>query len=635
MPGLLTVFMGFIDCVAIVFAMTVAIWLKFANSAPAYFSRLPYLVPVLPLGIAAYYVLGLYRQSARFISIRALLAILLAATAVALSKALAFALTGPLPFSLFVIDWMLTLLFLGLSRIAPRVLLNFAELSEVRTRLFAWSGQNVRRLVIAGAGSAGENVAREIRRNLNLPLHIVGFVDDDVSRHGQIIHDCRVLGSCDELPRIVAQYSVEEVFITIPSAAGAQIRRIAEICRTAGVCFKTLPPLEDLYANKMLGSQLREIAVEDLLLRPPAEIDIAGIASYIEEKTVMVTGAGGSFGRELCRQLLPFRPASIILLGRGENSIYDCVKILQRESALGNTLLLPVIADIRDSGRIGRIFSRYRPDIVFHAAGHKHIELMEENPEEMVKTNITGSRHLLTAAQAVKCSHFIMLSSGQAANPVSVLGAGKLVGEMLVESCAEGSVTCCIAVRFGNVLGSSGSVLPLLRQQVAQGGPVTITHPDMSRCFMTVTEVARLVLQAVTLGRSGAVYMLRTGEASKIVDLAEDLIRLSGFEPGRDIEIRFTGLRPGELSADDGAADLDGLEPLPGGMLYRVPARGHDRPAIQALITSLEAAANANDRPAVRRLLAELVPGFPAASNTAASGLSASGRRPALRLVGS
>ena len=313
-----------------------------------------------------------------------------------------------------------------------------------------------------------------------------------------------------------------------------------------------MPGLQDLIAGKLVSLQLKDIAIEDLLRRAPSEINLAEIAAYITGKTLLVTGAGGSIGSEICRQILPFQPEKLLLLGHGENSIYTIHQELLRSPNLGNTVLIPIITDVQDKEKIDFIFNGFRPDIVFHAAAHKHVPMMELNPEESVKNNVCGTYNVAEAAHKYHVERFVMISTDKAVNPTSVMGASKRTAEKIVKCFAKRSSTRFVAVRFGNVLGSRGSVIPMFKSQIERGGPITITHPNMIRYFMTIPEASKLVIQAGAYGKGGEVFILDMGEPVKILDLAEDLIRLAGLEVGKDIEIKFTGIRPGEKLYEDG-----------------------------------------------------------------------------------
>ncbi|MGI6519038.1 MAG: polysaccharide biosynthesis protein [Bacillota bacterium] len=350
---------------------------------------------------------------------------------------------------------------------------------------------------------------------------------------------------------------VDEVIIAMPSAGGQAIREVVATCRQLDVKIQTLPGMYEIVDGKVSLKQLRDIQIEDLLGREPVRMDMKEIGAYLAGRKVLITGAGGSIGSEICRQVALFKPKCIVLLGHGENSIFEIQNDLARRFPTLTTHA--VIADVRDAERIEKVFEKYRPDVVFHAAAHKHVPLMEANPEEALTNNVFGTRNVAQAADRYKVKRFVMISTDKAVNPVSIMGMSKRIAEMVVQAVGAESSTRFMAVRFGNVLGSRGSVVPLFRKQIAEGGPVTVTHPDMTRYFMTIPEAVQLVIQAGAMGQGGEVFVLDMGEPVKIVDLAEEIIRLSGYEPGRDIEIVYTGIRPGEklfeeiLTSDEAA----------------------------------------------------------------------------------
>ena len=400
------------------------------------------------------------------------------------------------------------------------------------------------RVLIVGGGEAGQLVLQELQRNPQLGLHPVGFVDDDANKHGLRIQGLPVLGEVADIPKLAKTYRVKRVFIAIPSASSSEMREIVEACHEADVEVRTLPGVYELIQGDVQIQRFRPVRVEDLLAREPVEIDTTQVQLMLTGKRVLVTGAGGSIGSELCRQIARCQPVAIVLLGHGENSVFHIHNELRR--SFTGLAFHPIIADVRDAARIDRIFARYRPQHIFHAAAHKHVPLMERNPAEAVTNNVGGTRNLLRAAEAHGCGNFVMISTDKAVNPTSVMGATKRVSEHLVMTTAHRTGACYVAVRFGNVLGSRGSVVPVFEEQIKNGGPVTVTHREIKRYFMTIPEAVQLVLQAAALGSGGEVFVLDMGEPVKIVDLARDMIRLAGFEVEKDVDITFTGLRPGE-----------------------------------------------------------------------------------------
>lgn len=401
-------------------------------------------------------------------------------------------------------------------------------------------------VLVMGAGDAGAMIVREMRANPHLGLDPVGFLDDDLGKHDVVIHGVRVLGGRHDIPHLAAWHKVKLVIIAMPTASGKTIREIVSICDSAGIQTKIVPGLYELLDGAVSVSQLRPVQIEDLLRRELVHTDTAAVTDLLRGKRVLVTGGGGSIGSELCRQILRCNPERLIVLGHGENSVFEIVEELRTANPGLAAKIVPVIAGTRFPARITCIFEEQRPEIVFHAAAHKHVPLMEANPVEAITNNVMGTRTVLDAALAVGVERFVMISTDKAVNPTNIMGASKRAAELLVYQAAQRSGKPYVAVRFGNVLGSRGSVVHTFRRQIAAGGPVTVTHPEMRRYFMTIPEAVQLVLQAAVLGRGGEVFVLDMGEPVKIADLARDLIELSGLEVGRDIDIKFTGLRPGE-----------------------------------------------------------------------------------------
>jgi FlaA1/EpsC-like NDP-sugar epimerase len=446
------------------------------------------------------------------------------------------------PRSVIFIDWLFSLFSVGGLRLTVRLIAESGQLSQKSD-----GRGGLRRAVVVGAGDAGVLVVREMQRNPQLHMQPVAFVDDDPEKLRKDIHGVRVVGRLRDLPGVIDRSRAREVVIAIPSAPGDVVRLVTQICRRKGIPFRTMPGIYELIGGQVNVSRLREVEISDLLRRQPARIDDEAVGRTLAGKRVLVTGAGGSIGLELCRQVARWAPSQLILLGHGENSIFEA--LLELGGNYPDLPMLPVIADIRDRGRIGAVFSELKPQVVFHAAAHKHVPLMELNVTEAVTNNVLGTRCVVDAALAAGTDRLVLISTDKAVQPSSVMGATKALAEMIVRDAALHTGLPYVSVRFGNVLGSRGSIVPLFKRQIARGGPVTITHPDMKRYFMTIPEAVHLVLQAAGLGEGsdrGEVYVLRMGEQVPIVDLAEDLIRLSGLEPGKDIEIRFTGVRPGE-----------------------------------------------------------------------------------------
>ena len=426
-------------------------------------------------------------------------------------------------------------------------------------RIFIKSDKrNQKRVLIVGAGDAGTTILREIQTSDMLSITTVGFIDDDPHKIGTTILGVKVLGNCESIADIAKKTGAEMIIIAIPTTDAKNTKRITQLCLQAKCEVKTLPGLYQLIDGAVSVSRLRDVDVQDLLGREPVQVNLDEVMGYIEEQVVLVTGGGGSIGSELCRQIATHNPKQLIILDIYENNAYDIEQELKRK--LPNLNLLTLIASIRDSGKMDNVFKTYRPDIVFHAAAHKHVPLMETSPNEAVKNNILGTYKVVKAADRYGVKKFVQISTDKAVNPTNIMGATKRVCEMIIQAFSRKSKTQFVAVRFGNVLGSNGSVIPLFKKQIAEGGPVTITHRDIIRYFMTIPEAVSLVLQAGAYANGGEIFVLDMGEQVKIYDLAINLIKLSGYEPGKDIEIKVTGLRPGEKLYEERLMAEEGLE---------------------------------------------------------------------------
>jgi FlaA1/EpsC-like NDP-sugar epimerase len=497
---------------------------------------------------AVYYLFGIYRRLWAYASVKELILIITAVSAasVVFSAVLLILLTTSVlnfPRLLLPIDWLLSMVGIGGFRFSFRMI---AEGRAASGKPLARQAHNV---LVIGAGDAGALVVREMQRNPQIGLHPVGYLDDDPAKQRKQIHGVPVVGKLNDLGRALNNRRVDEVIIAIPSTGGSIIRMVTDICRLKGVPFRTMPGLYELIGGKVSVNRLREVDITDLLRRESAQIQNELVGAALTGKRVLVTGAGGSIGRELCRQIARWGPQTLILLGHGENSIFEAMLELQED--FPTLQIQPVIADIRDLSHLENIFNSYRPQVIFHTAAHKHVPLMESNVEEAITNNVVGTRNVCQAASEADAERLVMISTDKAVRPVNVMGATKRIAEMIVLDAAHRTGRAFSVVRFGNVLGSRGSVVPLFKRQIAHGGPVTITHPDMKRYFMTIPEAVHLVLQASAMGQGGEVFLLNMGQQVRILDLAEDLIRLSGLEPGQDIEIVFTGIRPGEKLSED------------------------------------------------------------------------------------
>lgn len=470
------------------------------------------------------------------------------------------------------------------------------------------------RTLVMGAGEAGSMIVREFRNNPQLGVQVVGFLDDDPAKKGMHIRGVRVLGTRQDIPKVVEHQRVDNVIIAMPTAPGKVIREVVSACERAGVQTKTIPGIYELLGGTVSVNQLRDVDIEDLLRREPVRTDTQAVSALLRGKRVLVTGAGGSIGGELCRQVLRCGPESLVLLGHGENSIFAIDNELRKMSShvgASATAITAVIADIRDAPRISAVLEEYRPQVIFHAAAHKHVHLMESNPTEAITNNVLGTRNLLDAAVAAGIERFVMISTDKAVNPVGIMGASKRVAELMVHEAARQNGKPYVAVRFGNVLASRGSVVLTFKEQIAEGGPVTVTDEEMTRYFMTIPEAVQLVMQASALGCGGEVFMLDMGEPVKIMDMARDLIELSGLEVGRDIDIVVTGARPGEKLTEELFIAGEEYEPTEHEKIYIAASATNSVPQhMKETIETLDRAAQCGDEKAILAGLRSLVPEF-------------------------
>ena len=402
----------------------------------------------------------------------------------------------------------------------------------------------LKRLLIVGAGDAGEALLREIHRMPVAQYEVIGFIDDNPAKQGTNIHGISVRGTLEHLPRICADHNIDEIAIAMPSATHRERRRVIQVCEGIKVRFSTVPSITDIASGKYRVSQIRDVDINDLLGREAVLLETDLIEAFTKDKIILVTGAGGSIGSEMCRQICNFGPKPLLLLEQAENPLFYIEQELRQK--FPQVPLKAIICDITDRTRVFQIFETYKPQVVIHAAAHKHVPLMELNPGESIKNNIIGTQNVADAADQFDATNFVMISTDKAVNPTSIMGSSKRIAEIYVQDLSRTSKTHFVTVRFGNVLGSDGSVVPIFKKQIAKGGPVTVTHPEMKRYFMTIPEASQLVLQAASMGKGGEIFVLDMGEPVKIVDLARELITLSGFRPGEDIEMVFTGPRPGE-----------------------------------------------------------------------------------------
>ncbi len=576
-------------------------------------SELPFYFPAalmmcavaLLVKIPVYYSFGLYRRLWVYASTSELRLITVAVTTATVLTSgvmlllINFKLLQPgMPRSALGIDWLLSLVLIGGSRFALRIL------AEQNT---SSRDGKTKRILIIGAGDAGALVVRELQKSSQLNLLPVGFLDDDASKQNHQIYGVSVIGKINKIETVLENQRVDEVIIAIPSAPGSIIRLVNDACRQKGISSRTMPGMYELIGGKVSVNRLREVDITDLLRREPVTIDDHLVGSILGGKRVLVTGAGGSIGREICRQIARWSPAELVLLGHGENSIFE--SLLELNEDFPSLSIHPVIADVRDASRVEEMFKLHQPQVVFHAAAHKHVPLMEANVEEAITNNVLGTRNVVGTANRYGVERLVLISTDKAVRPVSIMGATKRLAEMIVLDTAQRTKRAYSVVRFGNVLGSRGSVVPKFKNQIARGGPVTITHPEMHRYFMTIPEAVHLVLQAASMGQGGEVFMLNMGQQVRILDLAEDLIKLSGLEPHRDIEITFTGIRPGEKLREDLWEEGMQFEPTQHSEIFRaVEEEKVDGDALARVIEQLAQSALHSETDSVIRQLNDFLP---------------------------
>jgi FlaA1/EpsC-like NDP-sugar epimerase len=569
----------------------------------------PFLVSALLIKPVAFFLFGMYSRVWRYTSVQDLMGIVLATSAASTALAVVSAglvlghYVGGVSRSVLFIDWLLTLATAGGIRVSIRMVHDAQLRTRVQERSASDDGKKV---LVAGAGIAGTMVVRELQRNPQLRMIPVGFLDDEAGKLGKRVHGLRVLGATHDVEAIARRYGVDEVIIAMPTVGGQVLRTIVDGCRAAGVPSRTIPGVYELLDGTVTVSRIRDIEITDLLRRAPAP-SRADPLPYLTDATVLVTGGGGSIGFELCRQVARARPSKLVLLGHGENSIFEARE--QLAQAFPDLAIVTVIADIRDRPRIERIFNQVRPKVVFHAAAHKHVPLMEENPEEALSNNVLGTHYVVEAAIARGVERLVLISTDKAVAPVNLMGASKRMAEMIVRDAAQRTGRAFMVVRFGNVLGSRGSVVPAFKRQIARGGPITITDANMTRFFMTIPEAVHLVLEAGGIGRGGEVFALNMGEPVRIVDLATDLIRLSGLK-AEDIPFVFTGLRPGEKLDEhlwETGADVDVTS---NSEILRIREHSESGVSLPETIGLITAAVARGDRLELEAALATAVPTF-------------------------
>lgn len=581
----------------------------------------------LAIKLSVLYGFGFYKRYWRYASIDELTQIImLAAATIVLETLVVYAhnhwlnlLDTALPRSLPLLDGMLSLLYVGGLRFSVRAV---ERASQKQT-----NSTHGERVLIVGAGNAGVHLVQQMQHNPQIGIYPIAFVDDDPTKLKLYIRGLPVVGDRHQIPKFVRTLGINRVIIAMPSASGEVIRAILEICQSAGIRTSTLPGINEVINGRVGVESIRDVKIEDLLRREPIQTDVQKVSSFIQGKKVLITGAGGSIGSELCRQVFKCRPAQIMLVGHGENSVFNIQQELERVLEVlrqdGITQahmpqVLCFIADIRFPSRLEYAFEQFKPNIIFHAAAHKHVPLMELNSPEAITNNVLGTKNLLDLALRYKVNHFVMISTDKAVNPTNIMGASKRTAEMLVLQAAKKSGKPFVVVRFGNVLGSRGSVVPTFKRQIAQGGPITVTHPEICRYFMTIPEAVQLVLQSAVLGRGGEILMLDMGQPVKIVDLAKDLIRLSGYEFGKDIDIQFSGLRPGEKLYEELFIPGEQYESTEHKKIVIAKNASSIIPkTLDSLVEAICEAARQNDANSIVFLLQQLVPEYTPKSHQA------------------
>ncbi len=589
------------DLLMVPVAWFCAYWLRFNLGVipEAYLERAVGVLPLLMVvqaGINWFF--GLYRGVWRFASIPDLIRILQAvsvALVVSFGLLFLFFRLEDVPRSVPIIFGVLLVMLLT----GPRFFYRWLKDHHIDLR----SGE---RVLIVGAGKAGEMLVRDLLRKGGRSYLPVAFVDNKKRWHGQEVHGVPVVDGCDAIPRVVEKYAIDFVMLAVPSARPAQRRHLVELCEQSGVPFRTVPELDALMSGRVSIDQLREVSIEDLLGRDPVSLDWDGIRSGLAGKNILVTGGGGSIGSELCRQIGRLKPASLLLLDQSEFNLYSIEMELKAQFPM--LKLHAYIGDVEDPATVERLFATHAPNIVFHAAAYKHVPLLEYQVREAVNNNVLGTRNVAEAAGRHKCSEFVLISTDKAVNPTNVMGATKRLAELFCQNLDARSTTRFITVRFGNVLGSTGSVVPLFRKQIEAGGPLTVTHPDMERYFMTIPEATQLIMQAAVIGDGGEIFVLDMDEPVKISYLAEQMIRLSGKVPGEDIEIKYVGLRPGEKLYEELFHEQEKLQPTGHEKILLAQHRKVDWERLSASMAAMKQACDHFDEACLMQQLQKLVP---------------------------
>lgn len=601
------IFLVSFDVISIIIAAYGSLLLRFNGPIePQYLHRVNILIgSMILIGLAIFITFRLYHSLWQFASIIELKNIIFASIMSAIANILICELTGnPLPRSCYFIYFLLLVLMVGGSRFIYRFIRLYVARHNIRGRK---EQRPLEKVMIIGAGVAGEKVYKEILGSKSIYKEVICFIDDEPSKWNRTIHGVSIYGGRDKIIEAVNKYKIEEIMVAMPSASKRDLIDIFNICRETKCKLKKLPGIYQFINEDVHISDLKEVEIQDLLGRDPIKVNLADIMGYVTDKVVMVTGGGGSIGSELCRQIAANKPKQLIIVDIYENNAYDIQLELKHNYPELN--LETLIASVRNEVKVNKLFEIYHPDIVYHAAAHKHVPLMEDSPNEAIKNNVFGTLNVARAADKYNAQKFILISTDKAVNPTNVMGATKRLCEMIVQTYNKRSQTEYVAVRFGNVLGSNGSVIPIFKRQIKEGGPVTVTHPDIIRYFMTIPEAVSLVLQAGAYAKGGEIFILDMGEPVRIADMAKNLIKLSGYEPDVDIKIEYTGLRPGEKLYEELLMEEEGLQDTPNHMIHiGKPIEMNEDTFVERLINLKEAAYGETDD--IRSLIKELVPTY-------------------------
>ena len=602
------IFFVLMDMLACVVATFVGLWLRFDFSIHAipeqYFQSAIRFLPIyIVITLICFLANKLYSYMWTVAGLWEMFSIFAAVTFVTIFQVCGFHILGwPIFRSFYLATYMLLMVCTILSRFS------YQMLRALENNIFNYRNiKKAQKIMIVGAGFAGSKIVNEIKTSKYTNGDVLCFVDDNPEKQGRLINGIKIEGGREDIPKLVEKYNIDQIFITMPSAKASERREIINICQTTNAKVKTLPGIYQLVNGEVSVSKLRDVSVEDLLGREQIQTNLEEVAAYIKGKTVLVTGGGGSIGSELCRQIAAQEPKRLLVVDIYENNMYDLQQEIRRN--IPNANVLYVIGSVRDKHRMENLFEHYHPDIVFHAAAHKHVPLMERSPNEAIKNNVFGTYNVALTADKYNVEKFVLISTDKAVNPTNIMGASKRICEMIIQMMDRHSNTSFVAVRFGNVLGSNGSVVPLFKKQIEQGGPVTVTHPDIIRFFMTIPEAVGLVLQAGAYAKGGEIFVLDMGEPMKILDLARNMIRLSGYVPDEDIKIEFTGLRPGEKLYEETLMDEEGLQDTANAMIHiGQPIQFNDEDFIDQL-NNLKIAVK-KDLVTIKAAVADIVPTY-------------------------